>query len=290
MTKISAILLPVDFSERCLGMIHYARAIAEKYDAEIILLHVVNPVFVAPELGMAPAAVVATPNWLINEKNKLMEAFATSELAGLRVRRFVYEGIPEAQIEEMAQSGEVQLVMMSTHGYGVFRRFLIGSITAKVLDDVACPVFTGVHMEKHVQDSKEEFPTIACAVDLKTGSSETLLAAAKLANDFGAKLGVIHVSPPAGKGGHVDPADLKPQLQELVSTKLAEEFLNFPAESLALSVESGDTAPTICGFAERIGAKLLVVGRRHAGEQGAGRLASHTYSIVRQSPCPVLSV
>lgn len=293
MNKISGILLPVDFSERCLGMTHYARTLAEKYDAEIILLHVVNPVFVAPEVGMAPAAVVTTPTWLINEKYKLMDDFATSELVGLRVRRFVYEGIPEAQIEEMANANEVQLVMMPTHGYGAFRRFLIGSVTAKVLDDVACPVFTGVHMEKHAYDSKEEFPTIACAVDLKTGSHETLLSAAKLANDFGSKLGVIHACPPPGKGALGNPADLKPQLEDLVLSKLQEKFLNFAAERLVCCVDNGDIAPTICAFAERIGAKMLVVGRRHGSEKratGDGRLAGHSYSIIRQSPCPVLSI
>jgi nucleotide-binding universal stress UspA family protein len=283
MTKISRILLPVDFSERCLGMVHYARTIAEKYDAEIILLHVMNPVFVAPEIGMAPAAVIATPNWLINEKSKLIDEFASSDLAGLRVRRLVYEGIPEAQIAEMAKSDDVQLVIMPTHGYGVLRRFLIGSVTAKVLDDVACPVLTGVHMEKHAYDSKEEFPTIACAIDLKSGSADTLLAAARLAQDFGSKLGVVHISP----------ADLKPQLEELVTQQLAANNLSFGPGRLACCVESGELVASICGFAERVGAKILTIGRgrshRAEGVTG-GRLVTNTYSIIRQSPCPVLSI
>jgi nucleotide-binding universal stress UspA family protein len=293
MTKISRILLPVDFSERCLGMTHYARALAEKYGAEIILLHVINPVFVAPEVGMAPAAVIATPRWLIKEKSKLMDEFAASDLAGSRVRRLVYEGIPEAQIAEMAQSDDVQLVIMPTHGYGVLRRFLIGSVTAKVLDDVTCPVLTGVHMEKHAYDSTEEFPAIACALDLKSGSADTLLAAATLANDFGSKLGVVHICPQAGRDNQANPADLKPQLQELVSQQLAANNLSFEPGRLACSVESGEIAPSICSFAERIGAKILVVGRgRNHAAEGApgGRLVTNTYAIIRQSPCPVLSV
>jgi nucleotide-binding universal stress UspA family protein len=293
MTQISRILLPVDFSERCLGMMHYARAIAEKYDAELILLHIINPVFVAPEVGMAPAAVIATPQWLINEKSKLIDEFAGSDLSGLRVRRLVYEGVPEAQIAEMTKSEDVQLVIMPTHGYGVLRRFLIGSVTAKVLDDVACPVLTGVHMEKHAYDSKEEFSTIACAVDLKSGSAETLLAAAKLAHDFGSKLGVVHISPQAGQGNLANPAELKPQLEELVTQQLAANHLAFEPGRLACCVQSGEIAPSICSFAERIGAKILAVGRgrSHAAEGGkGGRLVMNTYSIIRQSPCPVLSV
>jgi len=202
------------------------------------------------------------------------------------VRRLVYEGIPEAQIAEMAKSDDVQLVIMPTHGYGVLRRFLIGSVTAKVLDELACPVLTGVHMEKHAFDGTEEFPTIACAIDLKSASAETLLAAAKLAQDFGSKLGVVHIT-------HANPADQKPQLEELVTQQLAANNLSFEPVRLACCVESGDLAPSICSFAERIGAKILAIGRgrthRAEGVTG-GRLVTNTYSIIRQSPCPVLSV
>ena len=98
MVKFSRILLPIDFSERCLGMTLYAKALAEKYGSEITLLHVINPVFITPEIGMAPPAAIAVPQWLIAEKTKLLEEFAARELAGLPVRRLVYEGIPEMMI------------------------------------------------------------------------------------------------------------------------------------------------------------------------------------------------
>jgi nucleotide-binding universal stress UspA family protein len=293
MPNFSRILLPVDFSERCLGMTHYARALAEKYDAELILLHVVNPVFITPELGGAPPATIAVPQWLVTEKNKLLESFAVSELAGLKVRRLVYEGIPEMQIVEIAKSEEVQLVVMPTHGYGVFRRLLIGSVTAKVLDDLPTAVLTGVHMEKHVHDQTEEFPVIACAVDLNSGSPETLPASASMAIDFDAKLAVIHVSQPQGKGDLANSADLQPQLEELVAGELAKHNINFAPGRLVSSVESGDIAATICGFADRMGAKLLIVGRDQVEEgpgKHAGRLRSQTYSIIRQATCPVLSL
>jgi nucleotide-binding universal stress UspA family protein len=207
-------------------------------------------------------------------------------LAGLTVRRLVYEGIPEMQILEVAKSEDVQLVIMPTHGYGVVRRFLIGSVTAKVLDDLPLGVLTGVHMEKHAHDTKEEFGTVACAIDLKADSSQALLSAAKFASDFAAKLAVIHVAS-SNSGG------LKPQLEEFVTAELAKSNLSFAPGRVVSAVESGDIAETICGFAERVGADLLVIGRDHAEETGgkaAGRLRSHTYSIIRQASCPVLSL
>jgi nucleotide-binding universal stress UspA family protein len=293
MVKISRILMPVDFSDRCLGMTHYARAIAEKYDAEIILLHVVNPVFVTPDIGMAPPAVVAMPQWLIDEKSKLLDGFAVAELAGQRVRRLVYEGLPEMQIVEAANSEDVQLLIMPTHGYGVFRRFVIGSVTAKVLHDVNYPVLTGVHMEKHVSDTKVEFRTVVCAVDLNTRSTETLLAAARLASDFGGKLAVVHVAQSPEQGSTATAADLQPQLEELVAGELAKNNLTFGSGRLAISVKLGDIDKTICDFTANISGDILVIGRAHGDDEGdraGGHLRSHTYSIIRQASCPVLSL
>ena len=54
---------------------------------------------------------------------------------------------------------------MPTHGYGIFRSMLLGSVTAKVLHDAACPVWTGVHVEETPPNSAA-FERILCAVDL----------------------------------------------------------------------------------------------------------------------------
>jgi nucleotide-binding universal stress UspA family protein len=178
---------------------------------------------------------------------------------------------------------------MPTHGYGTFRRFLIGSVTAKVLDDLAGPVLTGVHMERHAHDLQEEFKSVACAIDLEQSSAETLLTAASFAHDFGAKLAVVHVRPSTGPGSSATTADLKPQLEELVEAELTKHQLHFEPGRFMVCVQTGEISRTICDFAERQGAGLLVIGREHKGQQG-GRLQTHTYSIIRQSACPVLSV
>ena len=89
------------------------------------------------------------------------KALLLRNFEGLRLRRVVYEGDPEAQIAAFAQAEDVQLIVMPTHGYGVFRRYLIGSVTAKVLHDVSCPVLTGAHIDRRdrreMQASQELF-------------------------------------------------------------------------------------------------------------------------------------
>lgn len=213
-------------------MMPYVRQFAEKYGSEVILLHVFNPVYVIPETGISGLLGVPLPEQAFKASGERLETFADAELAGLRVRRLTYEGYPETQIAETAEA-EDALIMMPTRGHGVFRNFLLGSITAKVLHDVTRPVLTGVHAEKH---SAKAISTVAC-----TAQTEDVLAWAKeLANTFGARLAQFE---PAG----------------------------------------GLDAPAVCSFAERQGADLLVIGR---GPQ----VKPDAYSVVRQSPCPVLSL
>jgi nucleotide-binding universal stress UspA family protein len=54
-------------------------------------------------------------------------------------------------------------------------------------------------------------------------------------------------------------------------------------------VPAGDPAEVIPHTAEKHHASLLVIGRG-AMAGGLGRLRAHSYSIINQAPCPVLSV
>ena len=77
-----------------------------------------------------------------------LNAFEPDALAGLNVRRLLLHGDPASKIVELAREEHVDLIAMPTHGYGPFRRFILGSNTAKVLHDADCPVWTGVHIEE----------------------------------------------------------------------------------------------------------------------------------------------
>lgn len=234
MPTIARILVPVDFSEHCLKMMPYARQFAEQFGSEVILLHVFNPVYVIPETGVSGLMEVPLPKQAFEDSALRLESFAGPELAGLRVRRLAYEGDPETQIAATAETEDVQLLMMPTRGHGVFRTFLLGSMASKVLQDVARPIWTGVHASEH---SARAIASIAC-----TAQSEDVVAwASDLASSFKARL-----------------APLEPGRE--------------PRDAHA-----------ICSFAQRERADLLVIGR------GPG-LKTDVNTVIRQSPCPVLSI
>lgn len=84
---------------------------------------------------------------------------------------------------------------MPTHGYGPFRSLLLGSVTAKVLHDSECPVWTGAHMDTPPVAAHIECRRILCALDLSPKSRCILTWAAEYAHAYGAELRLIHVLP-----------------------------------------------------------------------------------------------
>ena len=179
---------------------------------------------------------------------------------------------------------------MATHAYGPFRRFLLGSVTAKVLHDVQFPVWTGPHMEQAPNYSSIEFRRVLCAVDLVEGSAAVLEWASHFAQSFGATLAVIHVLPESliQLGG----VYFDPQWRNKVALTAREQIGELQKDirgSSEVLVEIGNVPTTVSDVAARWNADLLVIGR---GRQPGlfGRLRANAYAILRESPCPVVTI
>jgi nucleotide-binding universal stress UspA family protein len=123
------------------------------------------------------------------------DTFLKQELDNVGVKRVLLEGDPAQKIVEYAHSEESDLIMMPTHGYGPFRRLLLGSITSKVLHDNDCAVWTGVHSEGNPSGGPMVLGQILCAIDLGPHSAKTFGWADRLAAEFKSRLSIVHVVP-----------------------------------------------------------------------------------------------
>lgn len=293
MKDLAKILLPIDFSERSAGAARYARALAAHLGSELTILHVLTPLqYESGALEIGGSMLSELYRSRSEQAARELESFLADELAGPEVHRIVLEGDPAAKIVELAhRSPDQTIIIMPTHGYGAFRRFLLGSTTAKVLHDADCPVWTGVHLEEAPALASIPFRTILCAVDLGPQSSKTLCWAARLAQEFGSRLHLVHAtgaSPDAPEAGD----DSTVSWQAAVRKSAGEELLRlqkFVGMEAAFSVEAGEAAKVICSTAGRLRADLLVIGRGSAAGV-FGRLRTNAYAIIRESPCPVVSV
>jgi len=285
MLPIARILVPVDFSERVRGVLPWARAFAAQYHARVTLMHVVSPFLVIPPTGLSGEVWLPITGSAVVDKAKELDEWAPGELEGVEVQRLVYEGDPVGQLVSFAASEKIDLVVTSTHGYGVLRRFLIGSVAAKLLHDLECPVLTGVHLAESA-DGPVEIRKVLCSVDLGAETGSTISYAAELARDFGGTLEVIHVVPELSS--RLEPEASARWKSDLLAD-LSSAAAAAGAESADLRIEGGDIAETVCARAGVVGASILVVSRG-AREESGKRLSGEAYAIVRQSPCPVLSL
>jgi nucleotide-binding universal stress UspA family protein len=284
MRSLASILLPVDFSERSVGAAHCAKALAAHFGSQVTLLHVL--VGAAYDSGPEAAGGAILAQLLASRTEQAtrdLDDFLPSLWQGLDVRRAILEGDPATRIVEYAHQQPADLIIMPTHGYGPFRRFILGSNTAKVLHDADCPVWTGVHMQESPAAALS-VRRVLCAVDLGPQSEKALSWAAWLAREFDAQLTLMHAMACTSETEGI----WRAQVRETVE----EEFARLQAAvdvQAEIRIDAGEPAHVICAAAARTKADVLVIGRGSAAGV-FGRLRTNAYALIRQSPCPVVSV
>ena len=261
MLRIRRVLAPVDRSQSSMRMIPYAQTVAARYGAELVLLHV--------------------------ERDE--ELTSTDPFGDLNVRRVLYEGDPAEVITGFAKSERIDLIVMPTHGRAVFRRFLIGSVTAKVLHDVDCPVLTGVHIEEELLVKDVKLHDVLCAIDLGPESPSILRWASQLEADCHTRLDVVHAVPALSGHSVVLSNDWGAEVEKMARQEVDRVVCAAGIGAAGVFVEEGEPAKAVCSLATRLGSGLLVIGRGSRDQTG-GRLTAHAYAIIRQSPCPVISI
>jgi nucleotide-binding universal stress UspA family protein len=287
MVNIKKILLPVDFPNTSLRVIHQAATLARHFHSEIVMLHVqaVSPA------GGVPHDTPERPGWdilaeIIECARKNQDEALGPELDGLTIRRVSVQGGAAQAIVRTAQRENVDLIMMPSRGH-TFDQFIRGSAKAEVPNGIECPMWTGAHTEEFPPE-KFAIRHILCAVEFNPHDRKTASWAAHMAAEFGARLTLAHVTAAVdfwGPGGAYIDRKWKESLVSDASQHLAE--LQQAMQTRAdVFIGSGDACKVLNQAARQTKADLLVTGCRPYG----GRLRTHGYAIICAVPIPVLSV
>ena len=207
------------------------------------------------------------------------------------MNRIAVLGDPAQEIVDWVRTNNVDLVMMPSHGYGPFRQLLLGSVTAKVLHDVPCAVWTTAHTGTAPDLQHMALNKILCAVDATPESANVMRSAAVLAKDVGADLRLVTVVPgvEAWPERQMD-VEFEEQLRENAKQRMAELQASVNESfMLPVCVAVGPVADSVAQEAERHGADAcccaLVIGRG-AIHETLGRLRTH---CLRLDPSLALS-
>jgi nucleotide-binding universal stress UspA family protein len=288
------ILVPVEFAElskqASQHAVQQAAWLARRLQAEIVLLHVVTPV--SYPAGWLERGDEITARDLharaVQRAQKELDEIHGPELEGITVTRLLLRGDPAHEIVKAANANGAELIVMPTRGEA-FYNLLLGSVTAKVLHETDCPVWTGAHLEE-VPRTDFSVRQILCSVDLSPHSRHTVARAAETAAALDAKLTLVHITASVerfGPGGiHVD-AEWKKTLVGISAEEIA-KLQQETGTKAEVIIDSGNVPQMLTKAAEQTGADVLIIGhipgRSHWGDNDNG------YAIIRKSRIPVLSV
>ena len=285
MLNIKKILLPLDLEQIDLpvAVVHEAAALKRHFQSEMLVLHVVKPLTYLADSDTARQQLEQA----VARQQENLSKWLGPVLDGHPFKRIVVKGEPAREILRVARDEKIDLIVMPTHGYGAFEKFMLGSVTAKVLHQSTCPLWTGAHVQD-VPATQFAIRNVLCAVDFGPVSTKAIQWAHEAATEFGAKLTLAHATPAMeiyGPGGYHVLGEMKKELVNSAKAQLAkiQQELGINA---GVFVGSGDVAKVMGDAAKETKADLIVTGSGSA----AGRFGDTAYAIIRESPVPVVSV
>ena len=303
--KPRRILVPIDFSEESMNTLRLAKLLAERWRAQLDLLHVIAPLppIFPPPRGTFP--IEPSAGRTARADLKRLENFASEHsVQPLPYSCTIRLGAAPEKINESARKTHADLIAIATRGYTGLKYAFLGSTTAQVVRTAPCPVL--VVRELQYLSAKErarrgrtplQFKKILVPLDFSECSRVGLDYALGVAREFRSSLLLFHcVVPPTYALGAGHTALAGPKLITSQQEFAQDEMENLHRELGKKSVEIemlvglGSPVEQINECIRTQGVDLIVTSTH--GRTGLKRLfiGSTAEQIVRHAICPVLVV
>ncbi|HEY6106644.1 MAG TPA: universal stress protein [Anaeromyxobacteraceae bacterium] len=139
MASWTKICCPIDFSETSRAALDEASDLAQRYQADLALVHVFEPAVATADLMIAPPEMFEQTAKELERKLEVWKGEA--ERRGARsVRASVVTGVAATETVRFAREGGYDLVVMGTHGRRGLRHLVLGSVAERVVREAPCAV------------------------------------------------------------------------------------------------------------------------------------------------------
>lgn len=291
MLNVNRILFPTDYSESAEGAFVQAVFLAERFDAELHVLHASvseRPLFPPHdrrpgERGFGDGNHAPPPSRIYAKEWALDVAIVQSEAVDVSAA---------AAILKYATAQDIDLIVMGTHGRRGMGRVLMGSVAEQVVRMSGVPVYTvraPAGPERHRRPRR-----ILAPVDFSEHSSGSLQVAAEIAHVYDATLEVLHVVDEAIlphvygiEPVSVSASTIRQRTREALKEMVTK--VDVDHRVAGTHVLLGHPAIEIVDFAREAAFDLIVIGTH--GRSGLKRLllGSVAEKVVRMAQCPVFT-
>ncbi len=145
--RFKKVLLAIDFSASTDDVIAVGMKFARNYDAQVMLLNVIEEGFAFSGLdgiSLPVEDLTSIQNFTASRRAAVQEKLdglvTTLKKTGLEVEGQVVEGHPAAMIVDEADSGAFDAIFMGSHGWSGIKKFLMGSVADNVVKNSRCSV------------------------------------------------------------------------------------------------------------------------------------------------------
>jgi nucleotide-binding universal stress UspA family protein len=295
MTTIHRIVCATDFSTASEAAWDETRLLGKLFDAEVVLVHVIQPPPIVPIDAYIPAGVYE--DLLASARREAEQGFdrllGSVTRSGLKIRIRQENGPPAQRILQAVSEESADLLIIGTHGRAGFERLILGSVADRLVRQAACPVLTvrtGLPA-----GSRREIRRICYATDFSPTARAAWAWVVAIATAARAEIDLVHVTFQPVSDRHMS-AETIGRMARLLHDQgrtEAERFLEqspLPRERVHVRLVQGAPGEQIVHRAQERSADLIVMGTH--GWSGVVRwmLGSIAQHVIQTAPCPVLTV
>ena len=287
---IKNILVATDFSRLSNRALDYALSFARRYDSTVIATHVISPALYATPSTAAMYGGMDPLPYLHNVRreltHRLNDLAIEVEEAGLICIPKLVEGDIAERLRVLAKEVDTDLIVIGTRGEERWERLVMGSVAESVVHSAQCPVLTVGPRVFRRPKLEASLKHIIYATDFSSDSAHAAPYAISLAEEFNAKITLVHVLPP----------ELRAENQQVLLTYFNERLQKLvPGDARPwcepeFILEFGGSSEAIVNLAEERAADLIVLGTRKSSGALTYFKSGVAYKVMCHAECPVFTV
>jgi nucleotide-binding universal stress UspA family protein len=285
MIKFGSILCPVDFFPASEHAFDYAIALAQNYDADVHVLHVVSAVTpTSYEFQLNTAEVLTQLRKHAEEKMKSLVARA--EEAGVSAHPETRIGDIDETIVHAVGEHKPDIVIMGTHGRRGFERWFLGSVTERLLRKSPVPVLTTSDAGSRAR-VPPDVRRVLVTTDFSEGTNRAMDYAFAIAQEAPAEVTLLHVmqQPPESR----EPLEgVRKILEDHLDSMVPPEVRNWC--TVSARVEIGTPYQRVLAVAEETEVDLIVMNIHGIGLWERAVMGATAERVLRAAECPVLAI